>query len=70
MNTHVDPTILASISHWTPKPRRQEQPELEEGTCSNCSGSGEGLWDGGTCTVCHGSGVQMYEVETNEGEEE
>ncbi len=33
----------------------------EEGLCSNCSGSGEGMADGTVCRVCHGSGAAQVE---------
>lgn len=42
--------------------------------CGNCSGSGEGMYDGSTCQVCKGSGeVQIKcecEEETDEDNEE
>jgi hypothetical protein len=28
-----------------------------EGSCGDCSGSGEGMFDGSTCRTCGGSGV-------------
>ncbi len=37
-----------------------ESEELEEETesdiCTNCNGSGEGMYDGSTCYICNGSG--------------
>ena len=36
------------------------QPEPEDDAdnyCTNCSGSGEGMYDGTRCSECHGSGV-------------
>lgn len=39
------------------------EPEMEEGTCASCSGSGEGMWDGSTCHACKGTGSQWYPVE-------
>lgn len=33
------------------------EDELEGEICGNCSGSGEGQYDGTSCTVCKGKGV-------------
>ena len=30
----------------------------EQGYCPQCSGSGEGMYDGTRCSKCHGSGVE------------
>jgi len=46
---------------------------MEEGHCSACSGSGEGMLDGSTCHACKGTGSQWYPVESagpDEDEEE
>lgn len=42
-----------------------ELPEEDddEPYCHNCSGSGEGMWDGSTCSVCHGYGHVRADVE-------
>lgn len=37
--------------------------EPEEGYCSACAGSGEGLWEGDVCRVCKGSGMVWYPAE-------
>ena len=72
--TNLHPVFAAALAPFAPPMsilRRKPEPvEWEEGACSNCSGSGEGLWDGGTCTVCKGSGSQMYPVEVETNEEE
>ena len=31
--------------------------EIEDLICPNCSGSGEGMYDGTKCSLCKGSGV-------------
>jgi hypothetical protein len=42
---------------------REDEPDTavdddaEEGYCPNCSGSGEGMYDGSRCSSCKGSGV-------------
>jgi hypothetical protein len=33
-----------------------DDPDSEGGYCSNCSGSGEGQYDGTNCYVCKGTG--------------
>jgi DnaJ-class molecular chaperone len=33
-----------------------DEDDVEHGICPNCSGSGEGNFDGSTCFVCGGSG--------------
>lgn len=33
----------------------------DPGYCANCSGSGEGPYEGATCYKCHGSGVARRE---------
>lgn len=57
-------SILASRWHrdeygdYDPMP---DYPDYDEGEepdqCMNCSGSGEGAFDGSTCSVCKGKGV-------------
>lgn len=34
-----------------------EHEDDAPGICSNCSGSGEGMFDGSVCYVCKGRGV-------------
>ena len=34
----------------------EEEDEYETGICPNCSGSGEGMYDGSICGYCHGHG--------------
>ena len=31
--------------------------------CTNCNGSGEGMYDGTKCRVCKGRGEQRYDCE-------
>ncbi len=31
--------------------------------CTNCSGSGEGMYDGTRCNVCNGYGIEKHERE-------
>jgi len=38
-----------------------ENTGIMVGLCSNCAGSGEGMFDGSTCTVCKGSGSESGE---------
>lgn len=43
-----------------PAPEQEEDStddEEEFGLCGQCSGSGEGMYDGSVCRVCKGSGV-------------
>ena len=44
--------------------------EQEKLTCTNCNGSGEGMYDGTKCTMCKGSGVEyvLADVEGIEDE--
>lgn len=37
--------------------------------CSDCNGSGEGMYDGSRCSTCRGSGEVEVEI-NDEGEEE
>lgn len=37
--------------------------------CGQCSGSGEGMWDGSRCTQCEGSGEVPSEDEDEEDNE-
>ena len=37
----------------------------EELICSDCSGSGEGQYDGTTCSTCHGGGTVRGKVEVD-----
>lgn len=71
----IHPLMAAALRPFAPPLsalRKPEPVEYEEGACSSCSGSGEGMYDGSTCHACKGSGSQMYpvEVETTEGEDE
>jgi hypothetical protein len=36
---------------------KENDEDDEEGYCLNCSGSGEGMYDGSRCSSCKGSGV-------------
>jgi len=36
--------------------------------CGNCSGSGEGMYDGSTCTQCNGRGVMPCACEIEAAE--
>jgi DnaJ-class molecular chaperone len=42
----------------------------EESICPNCSGSGEGMYEGTRCSRCHGSGSVLIEVKDQPEEEE
>jgi len=35
--------------------------------CHECSGSGEGMYDGSTCRVCKGRGYKTYKCEKCNG---
>ena len=35
----------------------------DEEICSDCNGSGEGMYEGTRCITCHGSGVSNYDDE-------
>ena len=69
----IHPTIASALRPFAPRNSviHDDAPELEEGTCHNCSGSGEGMYEGQTCHACKGSGSQLYPVEVStEGEDE
>ena len=40
--------------------------EDEDGTCDDCRGTGEGLYDGVSCTICRGKGWLRYAEEYEE----
>ena len=44
----------------------QENVEDEPGICTNCNGSGEGMYDGSRCSSCSGKGVEQFEKEYDE----
>ena len=48
------------------KKYREEAEQMEELTCPNCNGSGEGMHDGTKCTHCKGSGVEYVLSEEEE----
>jgi len=35
------------------------EEEIDAPMCSNCNGTGEGMWDGSTCKVCNGEGIDQ-----------
>ena len=41
----------------------EDGPEMESVICGNCSGSGEGMYDGSTCSTCNSSGEVLREVD-------
>jgi DnaJ-class molecular chaperone len=43
--------------------------QYEEVECSNCAGSGEGMYDGTRCRSCRGKGVFRMLIEQPEEEE-
>jgi hypothetical protein len=45
---------------WNPP---DDGEEYEEQYCGNCSGSGEGMYDGSRCWSCKGSGTEWVLVE-------
>ena len=45
-------------------------PEYEEVECSNCAGSGEGMYDGTRCSSCRGKGVFRTLIEESVEEQE
>lgn len=53
MNYEFDPFEIDERQEYGGDP---EDPDYEPGICSNCSGSGEGQYDGTTCRVCKGKG--------------
>jgi hypothetical protein len=44
--------------------------EMELACCGNCSGSGEGMYDGATCGVCRGRGEVLVPVEAEPAADE
>ena len=46
-----------------------EEQDEDEGYCTNCSGSGEGMHDGTRCSVCHGSGVEPSQSSIDDADE-
>lgn len=34
-----------------------------EDLCSECNGSGEGMYDGSVCRNCKGSGVELFDCD-------
>lgn len=34
----------------------EDEEEDEDAMCSDCAGSGEGMYDGASCMTCHGTG--------------
>ena len=42
--------------------------ECDRPSCGNCSGSGEGMYDGSTCTQCNGRGVMPCACEIEAAE--
>ena len=68
----IHPTIASALRPFAPRNSviHDDAPELEEGICPSCNGSGEGMYEGQRCYSCKGSGTRYYEVETNEGEDE
>ena len=42
--------------------------ECDRPSCGNCSGSGEGMYDGSTCTQCKGMGVMPCACEIEAAE--
>lgn len=47
-----------------------ESPEDDEPICPQCSGSGEGMYDGTTCGKCKGSGVERSRPDADDYDEE
>lgn len=43
--------------------------DMESVTCSDCNGSGEGMFDGSRCSTCGGSGEVWVEVDESDSEE-
>jgi len=41
-----------------------------EQLCSNCNGSGEGMYDGTTCHVCKGHGTILVDDDEQESDDE
>ncbi len=71
MNLH--PTMAQALKPWMPPvnddPREQllleeddSETTIEMGYCPDCSGSGEGSYDGSSCRSCGGSGETWVEV--------
>lgn len=49
------------------RPRPEDfDTEVEEGCCSVCNGSGEGMYDGTRCHSCRGTGTELYPVKATE----
>ena len=44
----------------------QENVDDDEGHCTTCNGSGEGMYDGTRCRSCNGSGVPTSNKEYDE----
>lgn len=53
--------LAASFARAHEYRRRMAAEEPEEVICSQCSGSGEGMFDGTRCYRCKGSGVERPE---------
>jgi hypothetical protein len=47
----------AMFQHDEREEKVNKENDDEGGYCLNCSGSGEGMYDGSRCSSCKGSGV-------------
>ncbi len=67
----LNPLFTQLLRPFAPRNSVIHKPvEYEEGYCSSCNGSGEGMYDGQTCHACKGSGSQWYQVEVETKEED
>lgn len=57
------------FDEYTPDPPDDNGEKYEEVICTDCSGSGEGMYDGTRCSTCRGKGC-VWEAYTEEDPEE
>lgn len=41
-------------------------PDDDDGYCTSCAGTGEGMWDGASCSVCRGRGFIRAKPDVDE----
>lgn len=71
-NTRMIPTLhpdgrvtVAYVVDYLPASPEVEEDQ-EAGYCPQCSGSGEGMYDGTRCSACGGSGIERGEGEQDD----